>query len=184
MVTLARIAVGDDSERCKERWVVAITLRNRGILDGTGIAIGVAVGIACLSAAGAALVVARARRSVASQPTAADAAPALQPRAADPARFRHTSHTSELASSLDPSDVLDRTLDAVVALPGIDAALVAIRNEGDAPPTTRSAGLSEDEIERTLLQMPNHPDLRALEIIYRYRLDDVGALRERSLVRR
>ncbi len=35
--------------------------------------------------------------------------------------------------------------------------------------------MSEDEIERTLLQMPNHPDLRALEIIYRYRLDDVGA---------
>jgi diguanylate cyclase (GGDEF)-like protein len=52
---------------------------------------------------------------------------------------------------------------------------VAIRNEGDAPPTTRSAGLSEDEIERTLLQMPNHPDLRTLEIIYRYRLDDVEA---------
>ena len=70
--------------------------------------------------------------------------------------------------------MLDRTLDAVVALPGIDAALVAIGNEGDAPPTTRSAGLSEDEIERTLLQMPNHPDLRALEVVYRYRLDDVS----------
>jgi diguanylate cyclase (GGDEF)-like protein len=130
-------------------------------LDGTGIAVGVAVGIACLSAAGAALVVARARRSV-----------SWQPRAADPARLRYT---SELAASLDPSDVLDRTLDAVVALPGIDAALVTIRNEGDVRPTTRSAGLSDDEIERTLLQMPNHPDLRALEVIYRYRLDDVGA---------
>ena len=34
-------------------------------------------------------------------------------------------------------------------------------------------GSREDEIERTLLQMPSHPDLRALEVVYRYRLDDV-----------
>src|SRR4029077_1578100 len=29
-------------------------------------------------------------------------------------------------------------------------------------------------IERTLIQMPASPDLRALEVVYRYRLEDVG----------
>jgi diguanylate cyclase (GGDEF)-like protein len=81
-------------------------------------------------------------------------------------------YVSELASSLEPVEVLDRTLDAVIALPGVDAAFVAVTN-GAAGPTTRSAGLSDDEIERTLLQLPNHPDLRTLEVVYRYRLDDV-----------
>src|SRR3984893_7727737 len=80
-------------------------------------------------------------------------------------------YTSELAASLDPDDVLDRTLDAVVAMPGVDAALIAIGADL-ASRTTRAAGLTEDEIERTLLQMPSHPDLRALEVVYRYRLDD------------
>ena len=68
--------------------------------------------------------------------------------------------------------MLDRTLDAVVSLPGVDAALVAIGEQSGAA-VTRAEGLSEDEIERTLLQMPTHPDLRALEVVYRYRLDDV-----------
>ena len=40
-------------------------------------------------------------------------------------------HVAELAASLEPEDVLDRTLDAVVALPGVDAALVAIGDRGD-----------------------------------------------------
>jgi diguanylate cyclase (GGDEF)-like protein len=134
-------------------------VRDWGILDGTGISVGVAVGLACLSAGGAALVMARAHRSV-------DRARSL---------VSGPGYGRELASSLEPSDVLDRTLDAVIALPGVDAALIAIGGDGESPPTTRAAGMTEDEVERTLLQMPNHPDLRALEIIYRYRLDDVEA---------
>jgi len=82
----------------------------------------------------------------------------------------------ELAASLNPEDVIDRTLDQIVALPGVDAALVTLEGatgtEGRA--RTIAAGLTEDEVERTLLHMPAHPDLRALEIIYRYRLDDVN----------
>jgi hypothetical protein len=81
-------------------------------------------------------------------------------------------YSAELAASLDPDDVLERTLDAVVALPGVDAALIAIGVDA-ATRTTRAAGLSEDEIERTLVQMPGHSDLRALEVSYRYRLDAV-----------
>ena len=83
-------------------------------------------------------------------------------------------YTSELSASLDPGDVIDRTLDAVVALPGVDAALIAVGETGDGARVTRAAGMTADEIERTLLQMPAHPDLRAIEVVYRYRLDDVN----------
>ena len=82
----------------------------------------------------------------------------------------------ELASSLDPEDVLDRTLDQIVALPGIDAALISLEGGtgGNGRARTQAAGLTEDEIERTLLHMPAHADLRALEVVYRYRLEDVN----------
>ncbi|HEX4519254.1 MAG TPA: sensor domain-containing diguanylate cyclase [Gaiellaceae bacterium] len=83
------------------------------------------------------------------------------------------SNGAELAASLDPADVIDRTLDAVVALQGVDAALLAIGEPEDGG-TNHAAGLSEDEVSRTLLHMPSHPDLRALEVVYRYRLEDVG----------
>jgi diguanylate cyclase (GGDEF)-like protein len=81
-------------------------------------------------------------------------------------------YTPELASSLDPDEVLDRILDAVMSMGGVDAALIAIGDESHDR-VTRATGLSDDEIERTLLQLPRHPDLRALEVVYRYRLDDV-----------
>ena len=90
-------------------------------------------------------------------------------------------YSSELASSLEPEDVLDRTLDAIIALSGVDAAIVSINeapglvglHEAGGGRTNRATGLTEDEIERTLLQMPSHPDLRALDVVYRYRLDTV-----------
>lgn len=82
-------------------------------------------------------------------------------------------YSSELASSLEPETVIDRMLDAMVALPGVDAALVAVGNPAD--PTTRSIGLTEDEVERTLMQIPAHADLRALEISYRYGVDEIDS---------
>ncbi len=82
-------------------------------------------------------------------------------------------YTSELAASLEPDDVFDRTLDAIVALPGVDAALVAI-GEDPSTRTTRAVAMTDDEVERTLVQMPSHHDLRSLEIVYRYRLDEVN----------
>jgi len=121
-----------------------------------GIGLIIAVVSACAVVA-AALVVVRTRRSVNARVDKLAAG---------------LGYTSELAASLDPDDVLDRTLDAVVAMPGVDAALIAIGDDLSTR-TTRAAGLSEDEVERTLLRMPSHPDLRALQVAYRYRLDDV-----------
>ena len=135
-------------------------------MDGSGIAIGVAVGLACIFAVGAAIVVLRSRKQRETRPPAVPAAAPPKPAV--------RGFVPELAASLEPNDVLDRTLDAVVSLPGVDAALVAIGEQSGAA-VTRAEGLSEDEIERTLLQMPTHPDLRALEVVYRYRLDDVEA---------
>ena len=76
----------------------------------------------------------------------------------------------ELAASLDPDAVIDRVLDLVISIPGVDAALITIGEDG-AGRIARATGLTEDEVERTLIEMPNHPDLRTLETVYRYRLD-------------
>ena len=57
-------------------------------------------------------------------------------------------------------------------LPGVDAALVLLGTDASNR-TVTAAGLSEDEVERTIIEMPAHPDLQAIEVVYRYRLDDV-----------
>jgi hypothetical protein len=123
------------------------------------IALAIAVAVALAAVVAAVVVVVRARRTAETR---------VQQLAAG------LGYTSELSASLDPGDVIDRTLDAVVALPGVDAALLAVGENGDAARMTRAAGMTADEVERTLLQMPAHPDLRAIEVVYRYRLDDVN----------
>jgi diguanylate cyclase (GGDEF)-like protein len=124
-----------------------------------GIALGIAVAVAAVAVVAAVVVVLRIRRQA-------------------ERRFQQLAaglgYTSELSSSLDPGDVIDRTLDAVVALPGVDAALIAVGADGDSARITRAAAMTDDEVERTLLQMPTHPDLRAIEVAYHYRLEDVN----------
>ena len=75
---------------------------------------------------------------------------------------------TELAASLDRSEIVRRTLDAAAALPGVDAAIVEAGGERSF------TGASAEEVERALLQTPSHRNLRALEVIYRYRLDEAG----------
>jgi diguanylate cyclase (GGDEF)-like protein len=118
----------------------------------------IVIGLVCLVAIVAVVVVLRMRSSVESRVrTLADG----------------LGYSAELASSLDLADVLDRTLDAVAALPGIDAGLVVLGEEGSRR-TAAAAGLSDDEVERIIFQMPTHSDLRAIEVAYHYRLEDVG----------
>jgi diguanylate cyclase (GGDEF)-like protein len=124
-----------------------------------GIALGVAIAVAVVAVVAAVVIVLRTRRQAEKR---------VQLLAAG------LGYTSELSASLDPDDVIDRTLDAVVALPGVDAALIAIGEDGDTTRITRAAAMTGDEIERTLLQMPTHPDLRAIEVAYHYRLEDVN----------
>jgi diguanylate cyclase (GGDEF)-like protein len=79
---------------------------------------------------------------------------------------------SELAASLDADAVIHHTLSAAAALPGVDGALVLV-DEG-ATRQTHALGLSQEEADRAGLQTPANTNLRAMEVSYRYRLDEVG----------
>jgi diguanylate cyclase (GGDEF)-like protein len=73
----------------------------------------------------------------------------------------------ELAASLDPAEVRSRVLAAAVSLPGADAALLIV---GGKP---YASGLSDAEAERASLETPPNLNLRSMEVVYRYRLDEV-----------
>ena len=82
---------------------------------------------------------------------------------------------TELAASLDPDDVIRRTLEGAAALPGVDAVVL------EAGERRELLGTTEEEVSRAALQAPSHRNLRALEVVYRYRLDE--AERARNLLR-
>jgi diguanylate cyclase (GGDEF)-like protein len=121
----------------------------------------VVLGLA-LAAALAALVVARRGRE------AADA----RARSAIDQLVRTLGSGPELAASLDVAEVVRRTLGAAAALPGVDAVVL----DADTPAGERThatVGISDEEAERARLQTPASTNLRALEVVYRYRLDEV-----------
>jgi diguanylate cyclase (GGDEF)-like protein len=84
----------------------------------------------------------------------------------------------ELAASLDLDQVKERVLSAAAALPGADAALLILDGHADG------VGLSQHEAERAALETPANANLRAMEVVYRYRLDEVasGSLPRAALV--
>src|SRR5262245_46484294 len=80
---------------------------------------------------------------------------------------------SELAASLDADAVIHQTLSAAMELPEVDGALLVVDENGTRK--TSALGLAPDEAERAALQTPANTNLRAMEVAYRYRLDEVGA---------
>jgi len=87
---------------------------------------------------------------------------------------------SELAALLDPDELLEHTLAEVASLPGVDAAL-AVLDEGGQRRTV-AFGITPEEGERIALQSPTSTNVRAIEVVYRYRLDDAaeGSARPRA----
>jgi diguanylate cyclase (GGDEF)-like protein len=83
----------------------------------------------------------------------------------------------ELAASLDPDELVAHALAEVKALPGVDAALIVLGADGDR--RTVALGLSSDEADRIALEAPQSATLRAIEVVYRYRIDDVGGVSSR-----
>ena len=83
----------------------------------------------------------------------------------------------ELAALLDPEELLEHTLAEVAALPGVDAALAVLDGAGE--PRTLAVGISEEEAGRIALQAPRSTNVRAVEVVYRYRLDDAAELSAR-----
>jgi diguanylate cyclase (GGDEF)-like protein len=79
---------------------------------------------------------------------------------------------AELAASLDVDEVSERTLEAAVAIPGVEGALVDLPVTGGARATV-AHGLGAEEAAKAAVQLPENDNLRAVEVTYRYRIDDV-----------
>jgi diguanylate cyclase (GGDEF)-like protein len=140
----------------------------------------VALAAAALTAAGAAVAVARVR--MAADDRVADAvrslAEGMHDTMRDLARAVDTTQAArgerfagELAASLDLDVVAERTLEAVQALPGVEAALLEAAGPGGSN-VAATAGMASEEAERTILRLPENGELRAVEVTYRYRRPD------------
>jgi diguanylate cyclase (GGDEF)-like protein len=81
---------------------------------------------------------------------------------------RRNRFLGELGASIDLDEVLSRTLEAGGAIPGVDAALVSIRDRGDKP-IVATLGLSAEEAQRQVISgPPNGHEARAISIVYQY----------------
>src|SRR5215212_4018236 len=81
---------------------------------------------------------------------------------------RRNRFLGELGASIDLDEVLSRTLEAGGAIPGVDAALVSIRNGSDKP-IVATLGLSAEEAQRQVISgPPNGHEARAISIAYQY----------------
>ena len=78
----------------------------------------------------------------------------------------------ELASSLELDDVTTRTLEAAAAIVGVDAVLVDAAGP-DGGRFTKTLGMLDDEAARTVVPVPDNDNIRALEVSFHYRIDDV-----------
>ena len=78
----------------------------------------------------------------------------------------------ELAASLDLDEVAERTLEAAGTVPGVEAVLL----DAAAPEGARvnaAFGMAVDEAAKSAVRLPENDNLRAVEVTYRYRIDDV-----------
>ncbi len=144
----------------------------------------VAVGAALLTAAGAAVAVARARMGADERvaeavrrladgmhDTMRELAGAVES-ARDVPRGGH--FATELSASLDLDDVARRTIEAAASIAGVDAVLLdASGPRGDG--LSAAFELPAEEAARTAVSLPENDNLRAIEVTYRYRIDDVDA---------
>jgi diguanylate cyclase (GGDEF)-like protein len=140
-----------------------------------------ALGVAILTAAASAVAVWRVRNTA--DQRVADAvqklAAGMQETMRDLAQAVDTAQSSradlfegELAASLDLDEVTERTLEAVSAIRGVEAALL----DAEAPDGARlnaTVGMPVEEAAKAAVQLPENDNLRAVEITYRYRIDDV-----------
>src|SRR3954451_9901187 len=81
---------------------------------------------------------------------------------------RRNRYLTELAGSIDLGEVLSRTLEAGGAVPGVDAALVSISNDGEKP-VVATLGLSAEEAQRQVVfGPPDGHEERAISLVYQY----------------
>src|SRR5881394_1441901 len=81
---------------------------------------------------------------------------------------RRNRYLTELAGSIDLDEVLSRTLEAGGAVPGVDAALVSVSNDGEKP-IVATLGLSAEEAQRQVISgPPDGHEARAISLVYQY----------------
>jgi len=81
---------------------------------------------------------------------------------------RRNRFLGELGASIDLDEVLARTLEAGGAIPGVDAAIVSIRDGADKP-IVATLGLSAEEAQRQVISgPPNGHEARAISLVYQY----------------
>jgi diguanylate cyclase (GGDEF)-like protein len=78
----------------------------------------------------------------------------------------------ELASSLELEEVTSRALEEAAAITGVDAVLVEAAGP-DGGRFTKTLGMLDDEASKTAVPVPDNDNIRALEVSFHYRLDDV-----------
>ena len=75
----------------------------------------------------------------------------------------------EIAGTIDLDEVLTRTLDAAGAMPGVDAALARLDNEGGEAPIIATLGLTTDEAQRQAIAgPPGGAEARSISLVYQY----------------
>jgi diguanylate cyclase (GGDEF)-like protein len=83
---------------------------------------------------------------------------------------RRTRLLGQISGTIDLDEVLGRALEAVAAVPGVDAAVVRVDSstEGGAP-IIAAIGFPDDEAPRqALATAPGGGEVRAVELVYRY----------------
>jgi diguanylate cyclase (GGDEF)-like protein len=83
---------------------------------------------------------------------------------------RRTRLLGEISGSLDLDEVLARAVEAVGAVPGVDAAVVRVESSSpDGAPIVAAFGFAEDEAPRQALAVPlGGGTVRTVELTYRY----------------
>jgi diguanylate cyclase (GGDEF)-like protein len=141
-----------------------------------------AFGVALLAAAGAAVAVWRARASADARVAAAVAnlAAGMQETMRDLADAVETAQNGgqaerfveELAASLDIDDVTERTLEAAAAVSGVEGVFLDAA-AADGARVSATLGIELEEATKVAVQVADNDNLRAIEILYRYRIEDV-----------
>src|SRR5437763_3543680 len=74
----------------------------------------------------------------------------------------------EVAGTIDLDEVLTRTLDAAGAMPGVDAALARLDDDGGTP-IIATLGLTTEEAQRQAIAgPPGGPEARSISLVYQY----------------
>jgi len=102
--------------------------------------------------------------------TMRDLAEALE--AAQSGRGQADPSGRELASSLDLDEVANRTLEETAAIAGVDAAVVEAAGP-DGGRFLKTLGMLDEEAAKAAIQVPDNDNIRAVEVSFRYRIDDV-----------